>query len=352
MRVFNSKKDAEIWLKNQAKIRAEDKLGFRRLSLPREQIAFTAFEELDYHGLPEDALLHAVRRFCEIASPAGGKPTLLSDALSILEKDLKFQNSSEVYISGICRQLNRFVRDFPGASLHEITADQIQEWLETRCASSAANRFNRKKEIKVLFSRMVEKGLIKDNPVDRISKIIVDQGRPDILAVPQVQSALKNLQGEDRALFAVMVFAGLRPSEAEALHWEDIKLDRGFLEAKRGVRADNRNVRLSPNLVAWLRPLVTEGLVFKGHTRRWRDRVQRAIAKEAEPLEKWPQDVLRHSYGSYHLEAHKNAANTAFEMGHRDNPQLLYKRYRELVTPEAATEFWAIMPEKKESQNE
>jgi integrase len=343
MKVFNTKKEGEMWLKNQAKIRAEDRLGFRRLSRDQEELAFTAFRQLDQDGLPEISLLHAVRRFCEIVSPAGGNPTLLSEALLILEKDLKFQNSSEVYVSQIIRQLARFVRDFPGISLHEITPDQIQEWLDKRCASSAANRFNRKKEIKVLFSRMVEKGLIKDNPVDRISKIIVDHGRPDILTVPQVRSALKNLQGEDRALFAVMTFAGLRPSEAEELHWEDVKLDRGFLEAKRGVRADNRNVRLSPNLVAWLKPLVNEGLVFKGHTRRWRDRVQRAIAIGAESLSVWPQDVLRHTFGSYHLEAHKDASNTAHEMGHRGNPQMLYRHYREVVTPEDAQAFWKIM---------
>jgi integrase len=193
---------------------------------------------------------------------------------------------------------------------------------------------------------MKEKGLIKENPVDRISKIIVDRPPPEILTVTQVRSALDNLKAEDMALFAVMVFAGLRPSEAEALHWEDIKLDRGFLQAKRGSRPDNRNVRISPNLLEWLKPLVDVGLVFKGHPRRWRDRVQQAIATDAEPLEKWAQDILRHSYASYHMEAFKNAANTAYEMGHRGNPQVLYDHYRELVTPEDAQAFWAITPKK------
>ena len=143
-----------------------------------------------------------------------------------------------------------------------------------------------------------------------------------------------------------MVFTGLRPSEAEAIHWEDIHLDRKFLEAKRGFRADNRNVRLSDNLIAWLTPLKGTGLLFPGHTRRWRDRVQQAIAKNAEPLTEWPQDVLRHSYGSYHLEKHKDASYTAHEMGHQGNPHMLYRHYREVVTPEAAEAFWNIFPKK------
>jgi integrase len=106
--------------------------------------------------------------------------------------------------------------------------------------------------------------------VDRVPRVTVDRGRPEILTIDQIKSALKHLEGADRALFAVMVFAGLRPSEAEGLHWEDIKLDRKFRENKRGFRADNRNVRLSDNLIAWLKPLQRTGLVFPGHTRRWR----------------------------------------------------------------------------------
>jgi integrase len=341
-RVFETKKDAELWLKGQAKVRAEDRLGFRGLSRTDELLAIDAFKELDQHKLAHELLHHAVRTFCETASP--DNPTLLSEAIKVLEKDLRFKNSSQVYIDQIIRQLGRFVRDFPGVSIHEITPEQIQEWLEQKCGSSAANRKNRRREINVLFSKMVQKGLLKVNPVDRISRVIVDRGRPDILTLGQVQSALKNLDGQDRALFAVMTFAGLRPSEAEALHWEDVKLDRGFLEAKRGQRADNRNVTLSTNLVAWLRPLAGEGSVFKGHVQRWRRRVQQAIAIASTPLNEWPQDVLRHSYASYHLEKHKNANDLAHEMGHRGNAQMLYAHYRQLVTPEDARAFWEIAP--------
>lgn len=75
--------------------------------------------------------------------------------------------------------------------------------------------------------------------------------------------------------------------------------DRGFLEVVRAKTRDYRNVALSANLVAWLKPLVRDsGPVFEGHSRRWRDRVMKAIAteEEAEPLAQWPQDVLRHTY--------------------------------------------------------
>ena len=61
----------------------------------------------------------------------------------------------------------------------------------------------------------IKKKYITNNPVDGVPTIIIDRGKPPILKVNQVKSALKNLEGADRALFAIMTFAGFRPSEAE-----------------------------------------------------------------------------------------------------------------------------------------
>lgn len=341
-KVFEKQKDAELWLRQQEKIKEDDRLGIRRISRAREHLASLAFEQIEKHGLNDDAILDAVRRYCSIAAPK--QKTVLSDAIAAFERDLAFGNRSPVYIAQIGRQLARFNRSFTDQSLHEIDGDKIRVWLEANCAT-AANRQNRRRELRVFFSWCLKQGLVGENPVDRVPRVTVDHGRPEILTIDQTKSALKHLEGEDRALFAVMVFAGLRPSEAEELHWEDIKLERKFLENKRGFRADNRNVRLSDNLIAWLTPLRRKtGPVFPGHTRRWRDRVQKAIAAEADPLPEWAQDLLRHTYGSYHLEKHHNAAETAHEMGHRGNPRMLYAHYRELVTPEDAEKFWTINP--------
>jgi integrase len=57
----------------------------------------------------------------------------------------------------------------------------------------------------------------------------------------------------------------------------------------------------------------------------------------------WPSNVLRHSFASYHLAKFKNAGQTAAELGHA-GAAMLYQHYRELVTPEAAAQWWQIMP--------
>jgi len=56
----------------------------------------------------------------------------------------------------------------------------------------------------------------------------------------------------------------------------------------------------------------------------------------------WPSNVTRHSFVSYHLAHFGSAAKTALEAGHSE--AMLFAHYRELVTPEAAAEFWAIRP--------
>ena len=53
---------------------------------------------------------------------------------------------------------------------------------------------------------------------------------------------------------------------------------------------------------------------------------------------------MRHCFGSYHLAAHENAAQTSLQMGHSRISEL-FKSYRNLVKKTAATEYWAIIPE-------
>ena len=57
----------------------------------------------------------------------------------------------------------------------------------------------------------------------------------------------------------------------------------------------------------------------------------------------WGQDIMRHTYASYHLAYHCSSDRTAHELGNRDTT-MLYRHYRELVTEEDAQKFWSIKP--------
>ena len=69
------------------------------------------------------------------------------------------------------------------------------------------------------------------------------------------------------------------------------------------------------------------------------DRRLRESAMVAAKIKTWPVDVLRHSFASYRLAMHDNAAKTALEMGHTGTV-MLFQHYRNLAKPEAAREWW------------
>jgi len=99
-----------------------------------------------------------------------------------------------------------------------------------------------------------------------------------------------------------------------------------------------RHVAMSDNLYAWLQTITKRtGPVITAEVRIDR------FAEERAGFEAWPKNALRHSFASYHLAHHKDAAKTALEMGH-NSQKLLFTNYRELVKPSQAAEFWKIAP--------
>ena len=61
------------------------------------------------------------------------------------------------------------------------------------------------------------------------------------------------------------------------------------------------------------------------------------------PEFKWKHNALRHSFISYRVAQTQNVAQVALEAG--NSPQMIFKHYRELVTPKEAEAWFAIVPE-------
>jgi len=55
-------------------------------------------------------------------------------------------------------------------------------------------------------------------------------------------------------------------------------------------------------------------------------------------------NALRHSYISYRIAQSSDVCQDALEAG--NSPQVIFQHYREVVTPEAAAEWFAIVPGK------
>jgi integrase len=141
--------------------------------------------------------------------------------------------------------------------------------------------------------------------------------------------------------FAIGAFAGLRHAEIERLDWSRIDFEAGTIEVKalNAKTASRRLVPIQPNLRAWLAPCRrSSGRVCPANLRKRFD-VDR---ERAGLLAGWPQNALRHSFGSYHLARFGDAAKLALDMG--NSPAMIFRHYRQLVKTKQAEQYWKIAP--------
>ena len=138
--------------------------------------------------------------------------------------------------------------------------------------------------------------------------------------------------------FALCLFAGLRPSEANNFSLDQIDFKSKLIAVRPAVAKKRRQrfVDMSDNLVEWLTPYKSMAAYFS--------RKGLELVRENAKVN-WAPDILRHTYASYHIAMYEDATKTAHQMGHL-RPDVLFNHYRNLVLPKDAKKFWAIRPAK------
>jgi integrase len=329
------------------------KLGEIAHSLDARQTleAVMAFERLKPYGI---TLSTAVDYYLLHAEPRQGKirwAALVREVIATKER----ADCKKRYIKALKGSLNRFATAYGDHFVNEISSKQIEQWLDSN-EYKGITRKNYIRDLKIAFEIAKKNGHCPENVAKNIQLPRITESTVEILTPSQAQKLL--LVAHDWAnhvtrkgtvvnlvpYIAIGLFAGLRSSEIEQLDWSEIKLGAGRIEVKaeKAKTSQRRFVKISDNLMAWLRPHMKQQGPIVGAG--WREHLQ-LIAKKAE-LEKWPRNAMRHSFGSHHLTAHENAAATALEMGH-ETTKMLFKHYRALVTKEAANAFWKILPPEK-----
>lgn len=183
----------------------------------------------------------------------------------------------------------------------------------------------------------LRRDLVRTNPAAAVEMPRREDSAPGIHTPAQVRKILESSRAQDPdvcRLLAVQYFAGLRPAEAARI--TDADIAGGFVKVS-GTTSKTRQRRLvtiQPALEAWLG--VGGSLPVLNRVRRY----YRVRAAAGVP---WSHDVTRHTFVSYHLAHFRSAAGTAMEAGHSES--ILFRHYREVVTPAAAADFWAIRPD-------
>jgi len=233
----------------------------------------------------------------------------------------------------------------PKIDLHEVTDKEVRKHLAKYEKPASRNATIR--HLRAFFRWTIKRGWREDDPTELIEKTREIEEAVSILSVPHARKLLAACvrDSECRPLLAataIGLFAGLRTSELAALDWHDVHLtgSQKFIEvaARKAKTRQRRIVSVSDNLASWL----TQEARVSGPVvpNRYRERHERLQALTQ--LAPWPRNILRHSFGSYHLAFHKNEALTAAEMG--NSPAVIFQHYRALVTPEATEKFWKVLP--------
>jgi integrase len=248
---------------------------------------------------------------------------------------------SKRHVGTMRNLLEPFYRKFHDRSLSQITLAEVEAHV-TKAKGGARTKNNLIATLKTFFTWAQKHGhLRQDRPTaaDTLTKVREPMKTPEIFTVEEMAAILNAAEPEMVPYMAIGAFAGLRSAEIEKLDWSAIDFETGYIRIAWDI-AKTRQRRLVPipeNLKAWLLPVRKEsGPVVP---RNLRERIQ-AIGKRAEVP--WKSNGLRHSFGSYRLAEVQDAAKVSLEMG--NSPQMLFKHYRELVTPEQARQWFAIMP--------
>jgi integrase len=267
------------------------------------------------------------------------------------------------YLKDLRVRLTKFSQSFGERTIAGISAGEIGAWLR---AFKPFNRNTFRLRLSALFGYAVEQKWCQMNPVTEVKKVKASS-QIGIITPEQFAKLLETANDETLPYWLIGGFAGLRRSEIERLEWKDVRFDSGLIEvpALKSKTASRRFVKIQPALAAWLSPYKTRtGLVCPPDLRYqleldrltiglWKPtangiKLLKQKGVEVNPdnfkqLKAWPSNGLRHSFASYHLAHLGDAARLALELGHT-NQELLFRHYRELVTPDQAEKYWSIRP--------
>jgi integrase len=212
-----------------------------------------------------------------------------------------------------------------------------------------------RRRLGVLFNFAKRRGYVTENPIADVERAKERETEVEILSVGDVVRLLECASAEMLPFWAIGAFAGLRRAEIERLSWSEVDLDADVIEVKasKSKTASRRLVTVQPNLHKWLAPYRAQaGRICPVN-------LQRKINDDRDRaglLSKWPQNALRHSFGSYHLAQFNDAAKLALEMG--NSPATIFRHYRQLESDEESTEGTArtggktfVSPDEEKSQS-
>lgn len=301
------------------------------------------------------SLLTAVRFYVDHFSKSETKSILVKDAVELF---LKAKRAEGIDVNTSYKKILPRLRDGDLGSLpiEAIGRDQLASWtlsafsVEGKTEAHPETFNTARRRFVTLWKWARDEGylpkLARTAPEEIKTRkdVAHDQEPIGIMSVSDWKAALSLIKKDAPSLLATLVvagFCGLRRSELMAQRWADIDLKRGHLrvtKAKRRTPA-RRLVSLCSAAKAWLALCDQEGeLIGPG----WGSDHVRARLREAKiPC---PENAFRHSFISFRCASSGSVDTTAQEAG--NSPKIVFRHYRELVSPQQGKAWFGVKPGK------
>lgn len=194
----------------------------------------------------------------------------------------------------------------------------------------SASQFNKARTmLHGLFEFALRREWCDKNPIKRIERRKVVEKEIQPLKLSETKRLIKTAQNESpvyAVVAALLVYTGIRPREVRRLTWRDIDTEEKTITVRSQCSKTGgvRQVEIPPVLNRLLITHKSESSSYicpMDWQRRWRK-----IRDNSGFRGRWVQDVLRHTYASFHAKNYADLPRLQLNMGHRDL-SLLRSRY-------------------------
>lgn len=354
-RYVTSKTKAEAEASATLKLEELDRGGIVWSSLDREALAF--HEAIHRDTTPADwpailAFIKARRKSAEIVAAVA----------RFMEWKIATAGEETPYLARVRGILEGMATAFKGREVAEVHAPDLLEWWKARGAGKSAKR---QKDIRAdlvaFWSWARREGIAGADPVtpaERIPAVSADHGERRVLTIDEIKKLLLHVDQEFRAWVVLGAFAGLRPEEIapptkggskkkkkRGLHCEEIDWTFGVIRVPAVVSKVGfpRVLPMSDACRAGLewagiKPGMTGPVCMKNPS----DEKETLRLGKVVFTTGWPQDALRHSYGSYRNAVVRSLPQVAEEMG--TSVTMLNRHYHNPKAEAEGAEWFALRP--------
>lgn len=346
----------------------------------REEAEFLADEmlrEMEAGGLVWSGLAEGRRRFLEevnrLARPdeeeavigflrARAKSGDLAAAVGrFLDHKEAAAGEETRHLRNVRRDLEAMVERFPDALCADVHAPELLAWWTERNEGKSRKTALECRGNLLAFWRWAQvdgSAPAGTPPPEKLPRYELGKQERRVLSVAELEACMREVRPEFRAWLVLGAFAGLRPEEIAP------PKKKGMSKAgKRGLLAeeidwDFRVIRVAaetaktgqPRIVPMCDALV-EGLEWAGIRKGMVGAVQGINASEGDETTrlgkvvfggKWPQDALRHSFGSMRAALVRSLDQVAMEMG--TSVAMLQKHYHNPRTMDEAEAWFGVRP--------